>query len=403
MEADTEGSRRASGRHAPHPAAWLPEEWRRELDRLGEPAYRAAQIFRWVHMRGVFEPDRMSDLPLGLRGRLAALGLGRVLEIERALGSSDGTRKLLCALERGGRIECVLIPMTRETAADADAAAPDEDADDDEPQPAPAGHGDARSRLTLCLSTQVGCAMGCTFCASGQAGLQRGLDASEIVSQVACARGHVAPGQDLRNLVFMGMGEPLHNYDNVIVACEILSAPWGLNVSARRITVSTVGLVPQMERLVRDTNVNLAVSLSATTDEQRSRLMPVNRKYPLAALMAMCRALPIAQRRRITFEYVMLAGVNDTPADATRLIKLLHGLRAKVNLIPFNPFPDAGVTRSRDATIDAFRQRLLAAGVLATVRRSRGQDIDAACGQLAARNRSERSSEPRAASRAALA
>jgi 23S rRNA (adenine2503-C2)-methyltransferase len=385
LEADTEGSRRASGRHAPHPAAWLPEEWRRELDRLGEPAYRAAQIFRWVHMRGVFEPDRMSDLPLGLRGRLAALGLGRVLEIERALGSSDGTRKLLCALERGGRIECVLIPMTRETAADADAAAPDEDADDDEPQPAPAGHGDARSRLTLCLSTQVGCAMGCTFCASGQAGLQRGLDASEIVSQVACARGHVAPGQDLRNLVFMGMGEPLHHYDETARALRLLTHPLGAAISPRRITVSTVGLVPGIRRLGQDFGgkIGLAISLHAPDDATRSRIVPMNRRWPLAELLAALREYPLPRRRRITIEYTLIEDVNDSLAHARALARLLRTLRVKVNLIPMNPISASALRAPAPERVAAFREALAAAGLSAFVRTRRGDDVEAACGQLA--------------------
>jgi 23S rRNA (adenine2503-C2)-methyltransferase len=181
------------------------------------------------------------------------------------------------------------------------------------------------------------------------------------------------------------MGEPLANYDALVEAVRILGAPWGLHFSTRRITVSTVGLVPQLERLVRETAVNIAVSLTATTDELRDRLMPVNRRYPLAHLIQACRALPIAQRRRITFEYVLLHGVNDDAADAARLVRLLHGVRAKVNLIPFNPFPESGFTRPPDEAVRAFQERLLAAGLAATVRTSRGRDIAAACGQLAAR------------------
>jgi 23S rRNA (adenine2503-C2)-methyltransferase len=182
----------------------------------------------------------------------------------------------------------------------------------------------------------------------------------------------------------MGMGEPLHNYDAVVEAIEILTADWGFGLSSRRVTVSTVGLLPQLTQLVRETAVSIAVSLTATTDALRNRLMPINRRYPLAELMATCRALPIAQRRRITFEYVLLGGVNDAPADAARLVKLLHGIRAKVNLIPFNPFPDSGFVPPPLGVVREFQQRLLSAGVNASVRATRGSDIAAACGQLAA-------------------
>ncbi len=297
----------------------------------------------------------MTDLPGSLRAELAATFELPRLEPERVSRSRDGTRKLLFRLPDGCAIESVLIP---------------------EPP-----------RLTLCISSQAGCAMGCVFCATARLGLQRQLGTHEIVGQVMTAEREVEAGETITNVVLMGMGEPLHNYEAVAAALETLSAPWGLAISARRITVSTVGLVPQMERLVRETHVNLAVSLTATTDEQRARLIPVSKKHPLAMLMAVCRALPIAQRRRITFEYVMLAGINDADADATRLITLLHGIRSKVNLIPFNPFPGAPVTGSSDEVIERFHRRLLSAGILATVRRSRGRDIDAACGQLAARCR----------------
>jgi 23S rRNA (adenine2503-C2)-methyltransferase len=318
------------------------------------PKYRAEQILTWIYHHRIEDVAAMSDLPRALRDAfVAAFELPRLDPVQVAR-SRDGTRKLLFGLGDGFAIESVLIP---------------------EPP-----------RLTLCISSQAGCGMGCVFCATARLGLQRNLTEDEIVGQVMAAERALAAGEAITNIVFMGMGEPLHNYDNVVAALATLSAPWGLAISARRITVSTVGLLPQMERLVRETNVNLAVSLSATTDVQRTALMPVNKKYPLEKLMALCRVLPIAQRRRITFEYVMLAGRNDALADADRLIRLLHGIRAKVNVIPFNPFPEAGVARATDAAVDAFRRRLLAAGVLATVRRSRGQDIDAACGQLAARH-----------------
>lgn len=316
------------------------------------PQYRESQILTWVYHRRARDFAAMSELPLALRAELAAEFEIPQLVPAAVSRSQDGTRKLLFRLADGLAIEAVLIP---------------------EP-----------GRLTLCISSQAGCGMGCIFCATARLGLQRQLAVPEIVGQVMAAERVLDEGEELSNVVLMGMGEPLHNYDNVVAALAVLSAPWGLAINARRITVSTVGLVPQMLRLVRETNVNLAVSLNATTDELRQRLMPVNKKYPLAELLAAGRALPLAQRRRITFEYVMLAGVNDRLADAGRLIKLLHGIRAKVNLIPFNAFPEAGFARADDHAIAALAEHLRAAGVLATVRRSRGQDIEAACGQLAA-------------------
>lgn len=317
----------------------------------GYPSYRAGQVLSWIYRRGATEFAAMSNLPHDLRAALAAqFVIPRLLPavVKRA---ADGTRKLLFALDARAAIESVLIP--------------------DPP------------RLTLCISSQAGCGMGCAFCATARLGLVRSLSAAEIVGQVLAARGELHAGEQVSNIVFMGMGEPLANYDEVIQAIEILTAEWGLGLSARRITVSTVGLVPAMARLVQDTAVNLAVSVSATTDGQRVRLMPVNRRYPLETLLTMCRALPIPQRRRITFEYVMLAGVNDSVEDADRLVRLLHGIRAKVNLIPFNAFPGAGFSCPSEAVIGQFQQRLLAARLHASIRQSRGRDIAAACGQLA--------------------
>ena len=317
----------------------------------GYPAYRATQILSWTYRRRASSFAAMSDLPHALRAALAADFQLPALIPTVVAHSRDDTRKLLFELDARAAIEAVLIP--------------------DPP------------RLTLCISSQAGCGMGCGFCATARLGLLRNLTPTEIVGQVLAAQAQLRPEERISNLVFMGMGEPLANYDAVVQAIEILTAEWGVAISARRITVSTVGLVPAMERLVRDTQVNLAVSLSGTTDAQRARLMPINQRYPLDALLGMCRALPIPQRRRITFEYVMLAGVNDSLDDAVRLARLLRGIRSKVNLIPFNPFPDAGFERSPDETILRFQQRLLDAGLNATIRRSRGRDIQAACGQLA--------------------
>jgi 23S rRNA (adenine2503-C2)-methyltransferase len=258
---------------------------------------------------------------------------------------------------RGASIESVLIPQTERA-------------------------GGARDRLTLCISSQAGCGMGCSFCATAQMGLIRNLRPAEIVGQVAAATRLAAP-EPMTNIVLMGMGEPLANYDAVRLAVDVLTAEWGHAISPRRITVSTVGLAPLIPRFIAETRVNLAVSLHGTTDEQRERLVPVNRRYPLAALMAACREVPLARRKRITFEYVMLSGENDSDADARRLVQLLHGLRAKVNLIPFNPFPSAAHAPSPRARIVRFQEVLLSHGVHATIRESRGQDIQAACGQLA--------------------
>jgi 23S rRNA (adenine2503-C2)-methyltransferase len=326
----------------------------------GEPPYRARQILAWVHRRGAASFDEMSSLSRGLRSRLAAdFAIGRLAPALVA-DASDGTRKLLFRLpcDRPASIESVLIPQF-------------ERADG------------ARDRLTLCISSQAGCGMGCGFCATARMGLLRNLGAAEIVGQVRAGRELAAP-RPVTNIVFMGMGEPLANYGAVRTALDVLTAEWGYAISPRRITVSTVGLVPAIRRLVEETRVNLAVSLTATTDAQRARLMPVNRRWPLAALLETCRALPLPRRKRITFEYVLLAGENDSDADARRLVGLLHGLRSKVNLIPFNPFPGAGFRPSPPERIERFQAILREHGLNATVRESRGQDIQAACGQLAA-------------------
>ena len=323
-------------------AAWLRTR--------GYPTYRTAQVLTWVYKRGV-NFSEMSNLPRTLRDELAAHFTLPMLKPVRVVCAADDTRKLLFQLDARAAVEAVLIP--------------------DPP------------RLTLCISSQAGCGMGCGFCATARLGLLRNLSAAEIVGQVLGARALLRADERISNIVFMGMGEPLANYAAVVEAIEMLTAEWGVAISARRITVSTVGLVPQMERLVRNTQVNLAVSLTATTDAQRARLIPISRRYTLAAVLAVCRALPIPQRRRITFEYVMLAGINDADDDAVRLVRLLHGIRAKVNLIPFNPFPGAVFAAPSPGVIRHFRDRLLAHGVHATVRESRGRDIQAACGQLA--------------------
>jgi len=330
----------------------------------GQPPYRARQAMHWLHAKHAESFDAMHDLPADYRGWLAAHFTIGSLQTASVARSSDGTRKLLLRLRGGNAIETVIIP--------------------------------ASGRVTLCLSTQAGCAMACEFCATARMGLHRNLATAEIIGQIHAARRELAPGETLTNYVFMGMGEPLANYPRLVRALEIMTEAWGMDISPRRITVSTVGIVPMMERLLADVPVQLAVSLHATTDEMRDRLAPINKRYPLEVLLDACRQLPLARRRRITFEYVMLAGVNDTTADARRLVKLLAPLRAKVNLIFFNPFDGSGFGVSPRASIEAFQAILQAGNLTATIRESRGQDIAAACGQLfAARSEDHRENEPR--------
>jgi 23S rRNA (adenine2503-C2)-methyltransferase len=357
-----------------HPLARLPEEWREVAGALGEPGYRARQIFRWIHARGVTDPAQMTDLARSLRQRLPVIEEPlSVAEVRRA---ADGTRKLLLTAPDGARIECVLIPMTP-VSTDADIAALDEEDDEAEP--------DSPKRVTICISTQFGCAMGCVFCASGQAGLMRGLTAAEIVDQVLIARRHLEPDEQLRNLVFMGMGEPLHHYDETARALRLLSHPDGLAIGLRRITVSTVGLVPGIRRLGEDFEgkVGLAISLHAPNDDVRSRIVPMNRRYPLGELLGALRAYPLPRRRRITIEYTLIGGVNDSPEHARELIALLRGLPVKLNLIPMNPIRESELSAPTVARVKDFRERLAHAKISCFLRIRRGDAVDAACGQLA--------------------
>ena len=327
---------------------------------LGAPRYRAEQLLKWVYRHGVTAPEEMTNLPAELREALGAVLGASAVTVEQVQASTDGTRKLALRLDDGERIESVLIPD--------------------------------RERLTLCVSSQVGCAMGCTFCATARLGLRRQLRVEEIVGQIVLARRLAEEaypgGRGLTNLVFMGMGEPLHNLDALLPALEILTSEWGVGISPRRITVSTVGLLPEMRRLLESTKVSLAVSLGATTEEKRRELMPVTRKYSLAELLDTCRTLPIPRRKRITFEYTLLTGENDGDDDARRLVGLLHGIRAKVNLIFWNPFPEAEYQRASRERTERFQRILLDHGVSASIRESRGPDIAAACGQLAGRGAS---------------
>jgi len=317
---------------------------------LGHRPFRATQLYRWIYARGATDFAAMTDLSRDFRAELSGRAVLPRLEAAAETVSEDGTRKYLFRLPDGHTVETVRIP---------------------EP-----------GRTTLCVSTQVGCALACSFCLTGQQGLVRNLESWEIVEQVLEARRR-HPEAPLTNVVMMGMGEPLANLPAVVPAIEHLVDGDGLHLAPRRVTVSTAGLVPQMAELGRRAPyVNLAVSLGATTDALRDELIPVNRRWPLAALMAACRDYPLPPRRRVFFEYMLIRGLNDTPADARRLVRLVHGVRCKVNLMAYNPVPGVPYERPEEPTVLAFQRVLREAGVWSFVRRSRGRDILAACGQL---------------------
>jgi 23S rRNA (adenine2503-C2)-methyltransferase len=382
------------------PLARTPEEWTEAVVPSGGRPFHGRQIFRWLHARGVLDAGRMTDLPKDLRGQLAALGMERAVEIADERRSADHTRKLLVRLGDGATVETVLIPGVSGGKSDlpspvlatdvAAAAAPDIDADaaaavDDEEEDGAPAVPDPHVRVTQCISTQVGCAMGCVFCASGVAGLKRHLGPDEIVGQVLVGRSRLDPGERLRNVVYMGMGEPLHNYEATARSLRLLTHREGIALSARRVTVSTSGLVPEIARLGADFggNIGLAISLHAADDETRARLMPINKKYPLPVLMDALRAYPLPRRRRITIEYTLVAGRNDAISEAKKLAKLLRGLPVKVNLIPMNPIAASPLAPPTAAGVLAFQQVLCDAGYACFVRKRRGDDVSAACGQLA--------------------
>ncbi len=330
----------------------LPSELETLARELGASAYRGRQLATWIYRKGVLDLDAMTDLPAEFRMRLAERAVLALPEVERVTPSQDGSRKFVLRLGDGGRIHAVLMP--------------DED------------------RQTLCVSTQVGCGFACAFCRTGTMGVDRNLGADEIVGQLLLANARLPEGERVTHVVFMGMGEPLANLAATAKAIRVMTdAKYGLGYSPRRITVSTVGLVSGIDRLGReDLGVNLAVSLHATSDAVRERLMPVNRSWNLEALLAAVRRFPLPPRRRVFFEYVMLHQVNDSPDDARRLAVLLRGIRAKVNLIPFNDWEGTDYRRPPLPAILAFQSILLEAGITTTVRWSKGEDIGAACGQL---------------------
>jgi len=319
------------------------------LSGKGKERFRATQIFKWLYQKDARSFAEMTNLSKELRAELEETACISTLEPATVEVGGDGTRKYLFVLEDGAGVESVIIP--------------------DE------------GRNTLCISSQAGCAMGCEFCLTGTYKLTRNLTTAEIINQVCAIRREV----EVRNVVFMGMGEPLHNLDNVIRALKIMLDGNGLQFSNRRVTVSTCGLPPEMARLGREVIVNLAISLNATTDELRDRIMPVNRRYPLKELLQACREFPLPSRRKLTFEYVLMGGLNDSLADAKRLLKLIHGIPNKVNLIPFNEHEGCGFTAPTRQAIDAFHKYLIDHNVTVITRESRGGDISAACGQLRGR------------------
>jgi 23S rRNA (adenine2503-C2)-methyltransferase len=324
------------------------EAW---LVSTGRERFRARQVFRWIYRRGVTDVTAMTDLPESVRSALAHESTISTPSIDSHHRSIDGTEKFLLRFADGKRVESVFIPDT------------------------PA--------MTFCISTQVGCAMGCSFCLTGRMGLVRNLSAGEIVGQVRVLAHALGLGDKPFNIVLMGMGEPLHNYDAVVKALRILADDHGFALSPKRVTLSTVGLLPALEKLAKEPLMpNLAISLHAPTDAQRGELVPINRKYGVADIIAACRRFPLRKRSRITFEYVLLAGVNDSLEDARKLARLLAGVKAKVNLIPLNPAAGIPYDRPSDETVSAFARALAERDVTVSVRKSRGRDIRAACGQL---------------------
>ncbi len=318
---------------------------------MGEKPFRATQLLKWIYQEGIEDFDLMTNLSKPLRAYLKEHCCIATPEIVVEQIASDGTRKWVLQTSCGNRVETVFIPE--------------------------------ESRGTLCVSSQIGCALACTFCSTAQQGFNRNLTTAEIIGQVYAAQNRLGKAGKITNVVMMGMGEPLLNFDNVVAAMNLMMDDFSFGLSKRRVTISTSGVVPAMYRLTEVCDVSLAVSLHAVTDELRDELVPINKKYPLKELMEACREnAKLAPRRTVTFEYVMLDGINDSLTDAHGLVKLLETVPAKINLIPFNPFPNSPYRCSSNNRINQFKTLLNDAGIVTTVRKTRGEDIDAACGQL---------------------
>lgn len=326
------------------------EEIEEFITHLGKEKYRARQIMKWMYQRGSTSFDDMTNISREFRSIIGTRARISSLTIEKIQQSTDGTKKILFRLEDGNFIESVLIKE--------------------------------KNHWTICVSTQAGCQMGCKFCLTGKYGYQRNLLPSEIVNQIAVARFNTPEGPDIKNIVMMGMGEPLANYKNTLNAIKIITNDVGLAFSQRKVTVSTCGIVPMIDQLGRDSAVNLAVSLNAADNKTRSYLMPINRMYPMERLIEACCSYPMPRRRRITFEYILIEGVNDSIEDAERLAKIMRKVRCKFNLIPFNEHPESEFKTPGEKRINAFRDVLVKHKYTAVTRASKGKDILAACGQL---------------------
>lgn len=338
-------------------------EWTAWCKERAQGAFRAQQIVEWMYLRGVFQPSEFSNLPAALREQLADEFDWSVPAADTILTSKDGSQKILLKLHDNRLIECVLMPSD--------------------------------NRVTLCISSQVGCRMACTFCQTGKMGLERNLSMGEILYQLTFANQLLQEPRFVTNIVFMGMGEPLDNYESVVAACRLFVDKKMFGLSKHKVTVSTSGLIPAIEKLGDDVPVALAISLHSADDEQRSKMMPINKKYPLAELKKALINYPIQTRHGVTFEYVMIKGVNDSIAHAKKLVHFLHGIKAKVNLIPMNAHPGANMLASHEEHIRVFQTYLSERSIPAPVRYSRGQDISAACGQLAAKRKEELHLPPR--------
>ncbi|MDO7600504.1 MAG: 23S rRNA (adenine(2503)-C(2))-methyltransferase RlmN [SAR86 cluster bacterium] len=319
---------------------------------IKQPKFRASQLMKWIHQRGVLNFMEMTDFSLELREQLSELAIAEPPEVEDCLISPEGTKKYLIKLDSGSMIEMVIIPE--------------------------------RKRLTLCISSQAGCALQCTFCATGAQGFERNLTPNEIIGQLWIANFYQQPSQQISNVVFMGMGEPLLNVIPVLSSISIMQHQNAYGLSKRRITLSTSGIVPEIKKLASRTDVSLAISLHAANDKLRDEIVPINKKYPLDQLIQSCKDYLVNQSKRktITIEYILIDGVNDSLEHAKQLVEILRGLSCKVNLIPFNPFDGCNYLRSKEKVIQDFKDHLIGKGVITTLRTTRGDAIDGACGQL---------------------
>lgn len=343
---------------------WCLSEWKAWCAKVGYPKFCAKQIFEWVFKKGVLDPELFSNLSNEKRKQLKENFIWEPMEIDCHLISSDGTEKVLLKTMDGLLIEMVLMPY--------------------------------ENRVTLCLSCQVGCKMGCTFCQTGKMGLKRNLSSGEILYQLVLANQLSAKKErKVSNVVYMGMGEPLDNYKAVVKACQAMIDPEAFGLSKSKVTVSTSGLLPEIERLGQDVPVRLAISLHSADQEKRAQMMPIGRKYPLDAMKEVLKKYPAPSRYGVTFEYVLIQGKNDAIEDAKKLVKFLHGIKAKVNLIPINLFPGVEMQPSEKESIERFQKYLTDRSIPAPVRYSRGQDISAGCGQLAAKREGELDMDPR--------